>query len=100
MTNHTAGAVGRKAWIFAGAHRARQRTVAKYLLFMTVRLNDVDPRAPLADVIAGIADHPARRLDKLRPWAWRVEKKRGIANCVILVGFTRRWTRDQLWDSE
>jgi len=35
------------------------------------RLNDVDPRAWLAHVLARIADHPASRLDKLMPWNWQ-----------------------------
>ena len=35
------------------------------------KLNDVDPQAWLADVLARIADHPASRLDELLPWNWR-----------------------------
>jgi transposase len=34
------------------------------------QLNDVDPRAWLADVLARIADHPASRLHELLPWNW------------------------------
>jgi hypothetical protein len=34
-------------------------------------LNDIDPRAWLADVLARIADHPVKRLDELLPWNWR-----------------------------
>ncbi len=37
----------------------------------TCRLNDVDPQAWLADVLARIADHPANRIDELLPWHWR-----------------------------
>ena len=36
----------------------------------TVKLNDVDPQAWLADVLTRIADHPATRLDELLPWNW------------------------------
>lgn len=39
--------------------------------FQTARLNDVDPQAWLADVLARIADHPAARLNKLLPWHWQ-----------------------------
>ena len=39
-----------------------------YLLIATAKLNDVDPRAWLADVPARIADHPAFRLHELLPW--------------------------------
>jgi hypothetical protein len=41
-----------------------------YTLMTTAKLNDVDPRAWLADVLARIADHPACRLDEPLPWNW------------------------------
>lgn len=63
-------AVGRKAWLFAGSDRGGERAAAIYSLIVTARLNDVDPRAWLADVLARIGDHPASRLDKLLPWNW------------------------------
>jgi transposase len=66
-------AVGRKAWLFAGSDRGGERAAAIYSLIATAKLNDVDPRAWLADVIARIADHPTRRLDELLPWNWRKE---------------------------
>ena len=34
-------------------------------LIVTAKLNDVDPRAWLADVLARIGDHPASHLDEL-----------------------------------
>jgi transposase len=40
-------------------------------LIMTAKLNDVDPQAWLADVLARIAGHPVQRLDELLPWNWR-----------------------------
>ena len=42
-----------------------------YSLIVTAKLNDVAPRAWLADVLARIADHPASRLDELLPWNWK-----------------------------
>jgi transposase len=36
-------------------------------------MNDIDPQAWLADVLARIAAHPAHRLDELLPWNWKVE---------------------------
>ena len=35
-------------------------------------MNDVDPQAWLADALARIAEHPARRIDELLPWNWRL----------------------------
>ena len=42
-----------------------------YTLIQTARLNNVDPQAWLADVLARINDHPARDLDAILPWMWR-----------------------------
>jgi transposase len=77
LTNNTAEralrglALGRKAWLFAGSERGGRRAAAMYSLIITAKLNDVDPQAWLADVLARIAEHPARRLDELLPWNWR-----------------------------
>lgn len=66
-------AIGRKAWLFAGSDRGRERAAAMYSLIVTARLNDVDPRAWLADVLRRIGDYPASRLQDLLPWNWRSE---------------------------
>jgi transposase len=64
-------AIGRKSWLFAGSDRGGERAAAIYSLIVTARLNDVDFRAWLADVLRLINDHPASRLDELLPWNWR-----------------------------
>jgi transposase len=64
-------ALGRKSWLFAGSDRGGQRAAAMYSTIVTCKLNDVDPQAWLADVLARIADHRAQRLDELLPWNWR-----------------------------
>jgi transposase len=65
-------ALGRKSWLFAGSDRGGRRAAAMYSLIVTAKMNDVDPQAWLADVLARIADHPANRLDELLPWQWRL----------------------------
>jgi transposase len=64
-------ALGRKAWLFCGSDRGGQRAAMMYSLILTAKMNDVDPQAWLADVLAHIASHPAHRLDELLPWNWR-----------------------------
>ena len=44
---------------------------AMYSLIVTAKMNDIDPQAWLADVLARIAEHPAHRIDELLPWNWR-----------------------------
>lgn len=64
-------ALGRKAWLFAESDRGGERAAAMYSLIVTNKLNDVDSRAWLADVIARIADHPVWPLHELLPRNWR-----------------------------
>jgi hypothetical protein len=42
-----------------------------YALITTAKLNGVDPRTWLVDVLARITNHPASRLDELVPWRWK-----------------------------
>jgi len=63
-------AVGRHNWTFAGSDRGGQRAAAIYTLIETCKLNAVDPRAWLADVLSRLADHPANRVAELLPWNW------------------------------
>jgi transposase len=70
-------ALGRKAWLFAGSDRGGQRAATMYSLIVTAKMNDVDPLAWLADVLARIAEHPARKLDDLLPWNWTAQSASG-----------------------
>lgn len=63
-------ALGRKSWLFAGSERGGQRAAAMYTLIGTAKLNNIDPQAWLADVIARISDLPVSRLPDLLPWNW------------------------------
>ena len=44
-----------------------------YTLIVTAKLNDINPQAWLADVLARIADHRASKLDELLPWNWKLQ---------------------------
>lgn len=50
-----------------------------YSLIMTAKMNDVDPQAWLADVLARTADHPVQKLDALLPWSWQSRERREAA---------------------
>jgi len=72
-------ALGRKNYLFAGSDEGGRRAAIMYTLIETARLNDIDPEAWLADVIARIADHPAKRIDELLPWEWEKPAPKAIA---------------------
>jgi transposase len=69
-------ALGRKSWLFAGSERGADRAAVMATLIMTAKLNDIDPQAWLADVLARINDHAVHRLDELLPWNWAVATER------------------------
>ena len=58
-------------------HSSREgdRAAFMYSLIVTAKMNDVDPHAWLADVLARIATHPAHRIDELLPWHWKTSCK-------------------------
>ena len=62
--------LGRKSWLFAGSDRGGARAAFMYTLIATAKLNDIDPQAWLADVLARLPDHPARRIHELLPYSW------------------------------
>jgi transposase len=64
-------ALGRKSWLFAGSDRGGERAAVMYTLIQSARLNDIDPQAWLADVLARINDHNVHRLGQLLPWNWK-----------------------------
>lgn len=72
-------ALGRKNYLFAGSDEGGRRAAIIYTLIETARLNDIDPEAWLADIIARIADHPINQIDDLLPWKWQKQTPRAIA---------------------
>jgi transposase len=76
LTNNAAerslrgAALGRKSWLFAGSDRGGHRAAFMYSLFVTAKLNDIDPQAWLADVLTRMPNMPVSRLPELLPWNW------------------------------
>lgn len=97
MTNNAAErrvrtvAIGRRNWTFCGSDRGGERAAAVYTLIQTYRLNDVDPHAWLAYVIATISDHRNRCLDP----TWDVER----LQCTVKVLAKAHWSwmKEMIW---
>ena len=58
----------------------RDFTNAQRAAFGTAKLNDIDPQALLADVLARSPDHPVKRISELLPWRWR--RQNGVAEAI------------------
>ncbi|WP_460255565.1 transposase domain-containing protein, partial [Acidiphilium sp. MT5] len=54
----------------AGSDRGGERAAMMYSLITTAKMNNVDPQAWLADILARIASHPVHRIEELMPWNW------------------------------
>jgi IS66 C-terminal element len=57
-------ALGRSNWTFAGSGAGGRRAAAVYTLIEACELNDVDPQAWLAFVLAKLPDYPAKQIPK------------------------------------
>jgi transposase len=42
-------------------------------------MNDVDPQAWLADVLARLSDYPANKIAELLPWNWKADQQHEAA---------------------
>ncbi len=72
-------ALGRKAWLFAGSPRGGDRAAFMYSLIVTAKMNDVDPQAWLADVLARMPGIVVSRLPELLPWNWKAAQTAKVA---------------------
>jgi transposase len=64
-------AIGRKNYLFAGSDAGGRRAAAIYSLIESAKLNALNPQHYIADLLARIADHSARRIAELLPWNWQ-----------------------------
>jgi len=62
--------VGQKNYLFIGSEGAAKAAAIAYTLIETAKLNGVDPRAWLTDILGRISDHKINRLDELMPWRY------------------------------
>ena len=69
--NDRAIAIGRKNYLFAGSDAGGRRAAAIYSLIESAKLNGLNPQHYIADLLARIGDHPARRIAELLPWNWQ-----------------------------
>ena len=74
------GALGLNNYLFAGSDAGGRRAAAIYSQIGTAKLNGRNPQHYLVDVLARIADHPARQIADLLPWNWtRADLQRAAA---------------------
>ena len=64
-------ALGRKSWLFAGSERGGDRAAFMYTLIVTAKMNDIDPQAWLADVLARLPETKVSSVPELLPWNWK-----------------------------
>ena len=72
-------ALGRKSWLFAGSERGGDRAAFMYSLIVTAKINDIDPQAWLADVLARLPNTTASRVPDLLPWNRQPSERRRAA---------------------
>jgi transposase len=72
-------ALGRKSWLFAGSERGGDRAAFMYSLIVTAKLNDIDPQAWLADVLARLPNMTASQVPDPLPWNWQPPELRQAA---------------------
>ena len=68
-------ALGRKSWLFAGSERGGERAAFMYTLIVSCKMNDIDPQAWMADVLARLPDITMSRLPELLPWNWKLRQE-------------------------
>jgi hypothetical protein len=66
--NEPSMVLGRENYLFHGSDAGGERAAAIYGLIGTAKLNGLNPKAYLREVLSRIADHPINRIEDLLPW--------------------------------
>jgi transposase len=73
-------ALNRKNSLFAGHDEGAVNWACIASLIETAKLQEIDPRAYLADILAKLVNGwPAQKIDELLPWAWAEQTRVRLA---------------------
>ena len=64
-------ALGRKNYLFAGAHSGAERTAMIYSFLASCKTLEVNPLEWMTDVLQRVGSHPVNRIDELLPGNWK-----------------------------
>ena len=68
-------ALGGKSWLLAGSECGGGARAFMYPLIVSCKMNDINPQAWMADVLARMPDITLSRLPELLPWNWKAKQK-------------------------
>lgn len=63
-------AIGRKNYLFAGSHDGARRAAVLYSLLACCKLNKINPRDWLTDILKRLPSYPVNRVGELLPHRW------------------------------
>ncbi len=63
--------VGRRNCLFAGSDTGGETLARAMTVIETAKMNGLDQKVYLADILARIHDHKINRLEELLPWNWK-----------------------------
>lgn len=69
-------AVGRRNWLFAGSVGGGEAAATAYTIIETCRLNEIDPREYIEDVLGKLGSHPGNSIHELLPGEWKIRSAR------------------------